>query len=415
MSNQPEAESRRATLRLGAAVALAATLIPLSSTMLAVAIPAIATELEVDHRIVAPWVVTSYLIVAILGQWPGGRLADAIGTRRALGLGQAMCAAGAILGTVAGSLPALVAARVLMAAGGAVMVPAAMAMVRALTRVDQRVRAFGWFGSLMGLAAAIGPLVGGEITSLLGWRATFGLQLIPLGASLALGGGLWMIAPPPRPAPPPGQAHALRSLAGNCTFLGGGIAIALQNTAMYATLFLMPILLTGLRGESAASVGRALLAMTGSMIAGSMLGGHLADRAGARGVALFAAALAVGGLGLVFDVAGLRVAADAVPGLAILGLGVGLMNGPANGSAMSVVPASLSGVAAGMLSTLRYLGGVLGMAVLALLDADAGAGLGAESQFAQVIALLALAAAGSGVAALWLPGRGRQADVEPAG
>lgn len=407
MSVEAAAALPRPSTRLALAVALAAALIPLGSTMLAVAVPSIAGGVGIDAARLTPWIVTSYLVVSIACLWPGGRLADRIGTRRGLALGQLLFAAGAVTGTLATSLAALVAARVLMAAGGAVMVPAAMALLRELTAPELRIRAFGWFGSVMALAAAVGPLVGGEITTSLGWRAMFGLQVVPLLLSILLGLGTGGVMPAAS-APPGGSLHDLRGLARSRSFVGGALATALQNTAMYAALFLMPLLLTDLRGESPADVGRALLGLTGSIVVGSFAGGHLADRWGARLVAVGAAALSVAGLLFLHDVAAIRSALDAVPGLVLLGLGVGLTNGPASGSAMSSVPAALSGTAAGLLSMLRYAGGVLGMALLAPL-VPGSAVAAAEAQHALVMLLLAGAAALGGVAGLLLPGPGPRA------
>ena len=77
-------------------------------------------------------------------------------------------------------------ARILMASGGAATVPATMAILRNQTAADRRARIFGLFGACMGLAAAIGPLVGGELTQRFGWRAVFAANLPVIAVSLLL-------------------------------------------------------------------------------------------------------------------------------------------------------------------------------------------------------------------------------------
>ncbi len=81
---------------------------------------------------------------------------------------------------------ALGVARILMASGGAATVPATMAILRNQTAADRRARVFGLFGACMGLAAAIGPLVGGELTERFGWRAVFAANLPVIAVSLLL-------------------------------------------------------------------------------------------------------------------------------------------------------------------------------------------------------------------------------------
>ena len=73
-----------------------------------------------------------------------------------------------------------------MASGGAATVPATIAILRNQTAADRRARVFGVFGACMGLAAAIGPLVGGELTERFGWRAVFAANLPVIAVSLLL-------------------------------------------------------------------------------------------------------------------------------------------------------------------------------------------------------------------------------------
>ena len=152
---------------------LTASLMPLNSTMVAVAVPSIARSVGHGPAAVTQALVATYLIAAIALQSPGGKLGDRLGHWRVLALGQAVVGTGAILGFLATSLPVLAGARVLMATGGALAVPATLALLRVSLPLERRGRAFGTFGAVMALAAALGPIVGGVMVDAFGWEAVF--------------------------------------------------------------------------------------------------------------------------------------------------------------------------------------------------------------------------------------------------
>ena len=99
------------------AAALAATLMPLNSTMVAVALPDISSEFDTDPTVATQALVTSYLVAAIVLQSPAGKIGDRVGHGRMVATGQLLVSAGALLGYLAPTLAVLTAARVLMAAG----------------------------------------------------------------------------------------------------------------------------------------------------------------------------------------------------------------------------------------------------------------------------------------------------------
>jgi MFS family permease len=160
---------------------------PLNSTMIAVALPDISHEFGQDPSVVTQALVTSYLVAAVVLQSPAGKIGDRLGHSRMLAVGQVLVGAGALLGFLSPSVAALTAARVLMAAGGAVLVPATVALLRHELPPERRGRAFGAFGAVMALAAAVGPLVGGELVSQFGWPSVFVANLPVLAVSATLG------------------------------------------------------------------------------------------------------------------------------------------------------------------------------------------------------------------------------------
>lgn len=184
-------------------------------------------------------------------------------------------------------------------------------------------------------------------------------------------------------------------------FAAGNAVIGLQNLAMYALLFQLPIFFEQVRGIHSGTVGRVVIGMMLAMVAFAPLGGRLAERFGARRMAVLGCLTSLAGVFLLADVARLHAPADALAGLILVGAGLGLATSPSQSAALSAVERSEAGMAAGALSTSRYLGGVIGISVLgALLASNAGV---ASHRMAALCYEAALAIAA--VAAILLPGR----------
>src|SRR5687768_11547287 len=171
-----------------ASAALGAALTPLNSTMVAVALPALSMEFSAPPATVTLFVITGYLVATIVSQMPAGSIADRVGYARALTWGRWIFGVGAAAGMLAPSLAFVVAGRLLMAAGGALIIPTAMALVRIAVPPERRSRAFGIMGSVMGGAAAIGPALGSWMTEHFGWRSLFVINVPILLLS-------WMLQP----------------------------------------------------------------------------------------------------------------------------------------------------------------------------------------------------------------------------
>jgi len=434
---------------------LAASLAPLGSTMIAVALPSIGRDVGAEASQLAQWLVSSYLVTSIALQSPGGKLGDLIGHGRALVVGLSLVAAGGVLGLLVGNVYALGMARILMASGGAATVPATMAILRNQTAPGRRARVFGVFGACMGLAAAIGPLLGGELTERFGWRAVFAANLPVVAVSLLLvlrSHGLYTRPTADQPAFDwqgsallaagltlvivalrmsgsaawwlGGSGAALLvvfpiwerrtpspvvdfSLLTRGAFWGGGSIIALQNMAMYPLLFQLPVFFDRVRHLGARTMGQALLALTVAMILSSMAGGRLAERIGARAQSLVGSLIALAGLWWFVDFESVRVPFDVMPGMLLLGMGVGMTSPPAQAASMSTVGRDQAGMAGGMLSTMRYLGGVAGITALGVLLRDSASPASHQRPLFVYAGALVVAAALS----LLLPGRVRAPET----
>ncbi len=396
---------------------LSAALAPLGSTMIAVALPRIGHDIGANISDLTPWLVSSYLIASIALQSPGGKLGDLIGHGRALMVGLSLVASGSVLGLLAREVHLLALARILMASGGASTVPATMAILRNQTPQDKRARVFGLLGACLGLAAAIGPLLGGELTERFGWRAVFGANLPVIAVSLLLvlrgramftkagdasarqpfdwpgslllAGGLTMVVVALRMSGgtawqlgalgtlllivfPFRERRAVSpvvdfSLLRRGAFFGGGSIVALQNMAMYPLLFQLPVFFDRVRGVGARTTGQALLALTVAMMLGSMAGGRMTEFIGARLQTLLGSLLALVGLWWFTNLSSVHLPTEVMPGLLLIGLGIGITSPPSQAASMSTVSREQSGMAGGMLSTMRYIGGVAGTTILGVL------------------------------------------------
>jgi EmrB/QacA subfamily drug resistance transporter len=431
-----EVESETALpLRRFAGLALAALLAPLNSTIIAVALPSIAGAFDATPAVATRWLVTGYLVVTIVAQSPAGKLADLWGTSRVLTLGRAGFGLGALLAAFSPSLPILGAGRILMAIGGALSIPTVFAELRNSVPAARRGRIFGIFGAIMGAAAATGPVLGGYLTTRYGWHSVFVVNVpvvllsfileppvraaprdrirIPrfdflgsaiLGAAvlclvgavdltsilLAAGAMVLILAFVARELSAADPVLDVR-LFTRAPFAAGSAIVGLQNLAMYAMLFLLPFFLaTG--GTDPSRIGRKLLLFTVSMVLASPVGGRLSDAIGARVVALAGALIASAGA-LLFVTSG-----ELMASVVLMGTGIGLSSSPSQAAALSAVPASQAGVASAAMSTMRYVGGVVGSGLVTMLAAG---GLTRDARLIVFPAVLIL----SGVAALVLPGR----------
>jgi len=393
-------------------------LTPLNSTMIAVALPAIGETFRVSPSDLTLWLVSSYLLVNIILQSPAGKLGDMLGRRRAFAIGQSLFAIGALIASFAPNLAVLVVSRVLMAAGGAMIIPNAMALLRDVIMEEKRARAFGYFGALLSASAAIGPLVGGLLTLYFGWQAIFlinlpilliswvlvksdtayalarpgdrnshpgfdftGMGLLavslsvlviglkaddywPLVAILVGAVGLYVFTLWERRTP-----HPLIDLElfKRVPFVVGGSVVGLQNLGMYALLFQLPFLLKTGYNLGPGEIGQILLTMTLFMVLFSPVGGRMSELVGVRSTVISGLVVSIVGMLVLLATTSSTSLLEMSVSLALVGAGIGIVSGPAQAAALSVVSAGQSGVAAGVLSTMRYLGGIAGIAVISVI------------------------------------------------
>lgn len=414
-------------------VALGTMLAPLNSTMIAVALPKVVAEFGVS-MVTAGWLVTAYLVAMASLQPVAGKLGDALG-RRSLILGGVTCFGVASVGAaVAPTLGSLLVCRILQAVAGALVVPNGAALLRAVLPTEQRGGGFGMIGTAVGLAAAVGPPLGGLVIAVAGWRAMFFLNLglvlpallvgwrcLPLGGvpvvwqrldmpgavmlPLLLVGGAALLMALTHGGPSWGTGtvgiwtgvltivfvwHECRhaspilppSLFRQRAFAAANAGIALSNLAMYSLLLSVPFLMETRSVDASLQSGLVLTALQVSMIALTFLGGRLTDQWGRRlPTTLGLALLTLGTVPLALY--GSRIALGALlVSLILAGTGLGLSSSGLQTTPVESVSLDEAGIAAGVYATSRYLGSIVGAALLAgLVGAEQSATAGLEIIF----------------------------------
>ncbi|MFT4029541.1 MAG: MFS transporter [Protaetiibacter sp.] len=178
------AHDRRRWLGL-VVISIAVALIIVDSTIVNVAIPSVVDELDITSTQVQ-WVQESYTLVFASLLLVFGTLADRFGRRRVLLIGVTLFAASSVAAALAPSGELLIAARVVQGFGGAMILPASLSLLNASFTGRERGIAFAVWGSTIGGMAAVGPLLGGWLTTDFSWRWAFGINL-PLGILIVIG------------------------------------------------------------------------------------------------------------------------------------------------------------------------------------------------------------------------------------
>ena len=166
-------------------ISVAVALIIVDSTIVNVAIPSIVDDLGITSTQVQ-WVQESYTLVFAALLLVFGTLADRFGRRRVLLIGVVIFAAASVLAALAQSGELLIASRLVQGVGGAMILPASLSIINATFRGKERAIAFAVWGSTIGGMAAVGPLLGGWLTTYFSWRWAFGIN-VPLGIIIIIG------------------------------------------------------------------------------------------------------------------------------------------------------------------------------------------------------------------------------------
>lgn len=398
------------------AMALAVFVVANDFTALSVALPNIERDLDATVGTVQ-WVINAYALVFGVLIVTGGRLADIIGRRRTFFLGAATFALFSLLAGLAPDATTLIVARALMAIGGAMMWPAVVGLTFSLLPDDKAGLAGGLILGVAGIGNAFGPMLGGVLTEAIDWRAilllnlpiaaiactvtylkvrpdtpadtderidyagvaTLTVALIALLVALdqvvdwswtdprILGllavcvVGLALFAPIERRGG--GQALVPGDVIGNRSFLGACLATAFMSATFFSMLLYAPQFMQKVLGYSALEAGIGFLPMMGLFAITSFVAGPLYSRVGPRLLLLLGSVLIpAGALWLSFLEASSGYAAM-VPGLALIGIGVGLFTPTLTTAAITSIDRSRASLGGGILYMFQVAGGAIGLAV----------------------------------------------------
>lgn len=404
--------------------ALATMLVPLNSTMLAVALPSIIEEFEVGLA-TSGWLITGYLI-AMASLLPlGGKIGDRFGRRNVVLVGLVLFGSASIAAGLSQNLPTLLVFRIMQGVAGALITPNTNALIRESVPEARRGMAYGILGAVIGVAAGAGPPIGGGLVEIAGWRAAFFFNVVVIVPAVILG---WRILPKSKSFGSFGQFDIIGALGlpailtamvslllyvaqgGDALVLAAGVpviglamiafgwhearhpdpvfqprifrnrsfaaassGIALANLSMYSLLIGVPLFLASRDGASAMKTGLVLTTMTFGMIVMSVVAGRMLDRHGRKlPTAVGLVISAIGAAPIAILGADISVAA-LILGLIFVGIGLGLaMTGLQTTSVESVEDHQV-GAAAGVYATSRYMGSILGSAIIAgVIGAEVG-------------------------------------------
>jgi MFS transporter, DHA2 family, methylenomycin A resistance protein len=362
------------------------------------------------------WVVSAYTIAFAAFILTAGALGDRIGAKRVFVAGFAIFTAASVACALSPNAAILVAARAVQGFGAAVLVPNSLALLSHAHPEDKaRGRAVAIWAAGASLALTAGPLVGGGLIALVGWRSIF-LVNLPIGLA-----GLWLswryasetTRSPQREIDLPGQLAAIAALGSfagaiieggslgwsNLFVIAGFVAAAvlamlfvlqerrasqpmlplslfghrmfaltslvglLVNVAFYGLIFIFSLYFQRVNGWSPFETGLAFVPMMGAVLPVNLLAPRLAERISAPAtIALGAALSALGCLALLWIGQGtgyLTMCAQ----LVMIGGGLGLLVPPLTSTLLGSVEKQRSGIAAGVLNATRQTGSVLGVAL----------------------------------------------------
>jgi EmrB/QacA subfamily drug resistance transporter len=362
------------------------------------------------------WVIDAYALTLAALLLTSGSIADLLGRRKVFAAGIVVFTGGSLLCGVATSATFLTLARALQGVGGAIMFATSLALLAQAFTPRERGVAFGIFGAVTGVAIAVGPVLGGVLTSGLSWRWIFfvnlpvgvgalfvtlfrveesrnpnatrpdvpGLTLFSVGLA-ALVFGLIRSGPDGW-----GSAHVVLSLVASVvllaaflvverigsqpmfdlgllrvpTFSGGLTAAWAMSAGLFSLLTYLVLYIQNVQGYSAVETGVRFLPMTGAIFIVAAIAGRLSSHVPVRWLIAPGFVLVGTGILLMRGVEPSQEWTHFLPGFVVAGTGAGLINVPLASTAVGVVHPHRAGMASGINSTFRQIGIASGVAAL---------------------------------------------------
>jgi EmrB/QacA subfamily drug resistance transporter len=397
------------------AMCFALFMIMLDNTVVNVALPSIQQDLGASISGLE-WTINGYTLSFAVLLATGGRLGDIFGRRRMFLAGVVIFALSSATAGFAPDETALVISRVVQGVGAALMMPGTLSIITDAFPAHERGKAMGTWAGVSALALAVGPVLGGFLTEHVSWRAIFYINIpVAIGAVVAtlfavresrdtsvgrevdyagvavltVGLTALVLALVEGNAWGWGSAQVIGLLAlaavalptfvfvenrvkapmvqfdllSDRNFLGAVVVALIITFAMMGVFFFLALYMQDILGYSPLEAGIRFLPSTLMIVGVAPVAGRLSDRYGPRW-------LIAGGLTIVaaslFSFSRIAVDSaylDLLPGFMLLGIGVAMTMSPMTSAAMNAVPVQKAGIASGVLSMFRMVGGSLGIAI----------------------------------------------------
>lgn len=385
------------------------------------------------------WTVNAYSLSFAMLLMTAAAIGDRWGRRRTFAAGLALFSVASVACALATSVPLLIAARTFQGVGAAVVMPLAMSLLGAAFPPERRGWAIGIFSGLTGLAVLAGPMIGGAVTEGLAWQWIFwinvpiGVLAIPLvltkipesrgaarwldlrgaalitlavlgivwgvvrgavagwsspevigsfaaGALLLSGFLLWEHRAP--------QPMVPLAYFGTRAFSAGNAAGFFLTASLFGAVFFLAQFMQVAFGSGPLKAGLQLLPWTATLFLVAPIAGRLVDRIGERPLVFSGLALQAVGMGWISEVSkGAVQYSDLVLPLIVAGCGVSMAMPATQSASIGALPREAVGIASGVYSMMRQLGGVVGVAVLAAVFAAAGGYESFSTAFSRALAV----------------------------
>jgi MFS family permease len=339
---------------------LASALVTFDGTAVTLAIPAIGRDLTMPTSSLH-WISDAPLFMLALLLLPAGALADRYGHFRVLRAGLLTFAAGAIAAAMADNSLVIVGSRALQGIGAAFILPSAFAVIRATVEDPaRRARKFGVLAAWTGVAAVVGPLLGGLLADSVTWRAVF-------TASATLAGVAYLSVWSAREAVPGSRGALLPAQvirARNC--LAANVATFGLYFGVFGLPFVIVIYLQEALRYSALTASLAILPLSIMMFLAAPFA-KLTARVGSRRLVAIGSVIAAAGAVWMAMPTGMPFWAAVLVGTSLFGLGVSIAVSPLTHAAVSAVGESCAGTASALNHAVVRAGGLAGIAWLGAL------------------------------------------------
>ena len=422
----------------------------LEATVVNVSLPAIGDDFGAGFAGLQ-WILDGYVLTLAALMLLGGSLGDRYGRRRVFELGVVVFMVASALCAAAPSVALLILGRFLQGIGGALLIPATLAIIDAVFHPDDRVRAIGAWAGLGAVAGAIGPVVGGYLTDAVSWRAVF-LVNLPIGilvvaaarrhvpetrdpsvtgsldfggaalAALGIGAFCFALIQSARAPTEAVIAAVMVGIAASVAFVqvehrsrhpmlpleifssrqfaSANLVALLAYAALGGVIFLFVAFLQTTLGYTALQAGAATLPITFLLLVLSVPSGALAQRIGPRIPLVVGAFLTGTGLLLMSRIeAGDAYLTGVMPSLVVFGVGLAAVITPITATVLASVDPRHAGIASGVNNVLSRIGQLLAVAVLPLVAGLSGADFRNAAAMADGFPIAMRVAAGASFAA----------------